>query len=200
MLRRDAERDDALKKRMSIALWQQAQKVARDAPGLACEIWFNLDRSGLTPPSDADWIPEKLLKDSAEPNEILAGILERVMREKAYTLVRKTRPDWVNVFADAMWRETDAKALDALSDAVFGMEGERFGQLLRSVGEPTPKSATRVHLAGPNGLQISRSGWREIPSASCNNCCSPIPTRISLRSAPLVWRRFWNPAARCRGC
>lgn len=126
MLRRDAERDEALKKRMSVALWQVAGKVAGKDPGLACEIWFNLERSGLTPPSDAPWVPEKLLKESTEPIKILSGISERMMREKAYTVVRKIRPDWVSVFADALWTETDAKALDTLSDAVFGMEIERF--------------------------------------------------------------------------
>lgn len=127
MLRRDAERDDALKKRMSVALWQQASKVTRKHPGLACEIWFNLERSGVTPPSDAEWIPEKVLKSTDHPNAVLAGIQERMMREKAYAVVRKIRPDWVEVFAQALMRETDAKLLDMLSDSVFGMESERFG-------------------------------------------------------------------------
>lgn len=126
MLRRDAERNEALKKRMSVALWQVAGGVADKDPGLACEIWFNLERNGLTPPSDAHWVPEKLLKDTDEPIKILSGIGERMMREKAYAVVRKIRPDWVSVFAEALWTETDAKALDMLSDAVFGMEGERF--------------------------------------------------------------------------
>ena len=190
MLRRDAERDEALKKRMSIALWQQATKVAKAKPGLACEIWFNLERSGVTPPSDAAWIPEKLLKESDEPNKILAGMQERVMREKAYTLVRKIRSDWIDVFSQALWDETDAKALDMLSDAVFGMEKDRFDaffdQLVSQPRKAPPVFVWLVERAADKAEWMARNPLRLMQQLLFANTHEDFASYRAARLAPLL--------------
>ncbi|MEM6792801.1 MAG: GreA/GreB family elongation factor [Acidobacteriota bacterium] len=125
-LRRDAERDETLKKRMSTTLWQRGKDVAAKDPGLACEIYYYLEKSGITPPSNAPWRPEALVQKHEDLRPVLGNIQDRPMRESAYALVRKLRADWPQVYAQVLWQESDARALDSLSEALNGVEPELF--------------------------------------------------------------------------
>ncbi|MEM8930393.1 MAG: GreA/GreB family elongation factor [Acidobacteriota bacterium] len=126
LLRRDGDRDEGLNKRMSVELWRSGEDCANAEPGLAVEVWLNLERSGMTPPSDAVWAPERLIGRHQDLTKLFAGVEDRPMRERAYELVRKNREDWLDVYSKAIWHETDARALDTLSNALFGIESERF--------------------------------------------------------------------------
>ncbi len=117
MLRRDGARDPGLKSRMSQALAEQAARLAGDDPGLACEIWFNLERSGEVPPA-ADWSPEALITELKDPKNLFGAIKDRTFRERAYDLAREHRPAWRDLFADLLWQEHDARALDHLAAAL----------------------------------------------------------------------------------
>lgn len=120
-LKREGARDAGLRDRMAENLAEVAESVLDADPGLAFEIWFAMERSGAKVPEDADWSPDNLL--SVQPLKVFAGIEERLLRERAYTMVRERREDWPAIFRDAMTKETDPRALDLLADGVA--EGAR---------------------------------------------------------------------------
>jgi transcription elongation GreA/GreB family factor len=140
LLRREGARERVLRDRMAADLAEIAAASATEGdPGLAWEIWFGLERSGGVPetaphgpssPSSA-WSPEALLagRDISGLGRLFEGIEERLLRERAYLMVRERRPDWPAVYRDAMTREADPRALDTLAGglAVGGpRELERF--------------------------------------------------------------------------
>jgi len=137
LLRREGARDRVLRDRMAADLAEIAAASATEGdPGLAWEIWFGLERSGGVPETSphgpsSSWSPEALLvgRDISGLGRLFEGIEERLLRERAYLMVRERRPDWPAVYRDAMTRETDARALDTLAAglAVGGpRELERF--------------------------------------------------------------------------
>jgi len=117
LLRRDGTRDEVLKARMSKTLSEQAARKASSDPGLAAEIWFNLERHGELPAS-VEWSPRALISELDDPSPLLNGIRARPFRERAYALARTHRKDWPEVFAQALWQEGDAHALDQLAESL----------------------------------------------------------------------------------
>jgi transcription elongation GreA/GreB family factor len=142
-LRRDGARDPGLQARMAADLAKIAETVSPRDPGLAFEIWFALERA-VGGPEDVDWAPDALLLDH-EPSRVFAGIEDRLLRERAYTMVRERREDWPVVYRDAMSRETDPRALDLLADGlVHGAqrELERFLDGLMAQPHRNPSAFT----------------------------------------------------------
>lgn len=115
-LKRDGARDPGLRERMAENLADVADRVAGQDSGLAFEIWFALERTGGAP-EDVDWSPEELLLQR-DPSRLFAGIEDRLLRERAYTMVRERREDWPDVYRGAMTKELDPRALDLLADGV----------------------------------------------------------------------------------
>jgi transcription elongation GreA/GreB family factor len=116
LLRREGARDRELRDRMAQDLGEIAGDAAASDPGLAWEIWFGLERSGGVPdsvPADT-WSPEVLLS-GRELGRLFAGIEERLLRERAYAMVREKRADWTDVYREALRVETDPRALDTLA-------------------------------------------------------------------------------------
>ena len=117
LLRRDGARDPGLKSRMSQALGETAAELAGDDPGLTCEIWFNLERSGDVPAA-VEWSPQVLIAELKDPNDLFAGIKDRIFRDRAYDLARQHRPDWQALYAEVLWQEGDARSLDKLASVL----------------------------------------------------------------------------------
>jgi transcription elongation GreA/GreB family factor len=115
-LKRDGARDPGLRSRMARDLERVADSVADQDPGLAFEIWFALERTGGAP-EDVDWSPDALL-ELRDVARIFAGIEDRLLRERAYTMVRERRTDWPDVYRQAMTKEPDPRALDLLADGL----------------------------------------------------------------------------------
>jgi transcription elongation GreA/GreB family factor len=118
-LRREGARDEGLRDRMAVNLAVVAEELMDADPGLAFEIWFAIERSGgniAKLADDADWAPDKLLAD--QPQRLFAGIEDRLLRERAYVMVRERREDWPAIFRDAMGKESDPRALDLLADGL----------------------------------------------------------------------------------
>jgi transcription elongation GreA/GreB family factor len=137
LLRREGARDRALRDRMGASLAALATaSVADGDPGLAWEIWFGLERSGGVPEhlaqeASTSWSPEALLAglDVGRLGRLFEGIDERLLRERAYLMVRERREDWPAVYRDAMTRETEPRALDTLAGGLSAgapRELERF--------------------------------------------------------------------------
>jgi transcription elongation GreA/GreB family factor len=116
LLRREGARDRELRDRMAADLVEIAEDAAEDEPGLAWEIWFGLERSGGVPEDllRLSWAPEALLA-ARELGRLFEGIDERLLRERAYLMVREKRADWPAVYREALARETEPRALDTLA-------------------------------------------------------------------------------------
>ncbi len=117
LLRRDGARDQELLGRMSTVLEEQAAQAVAQDPGLACEIWFALERSGEVPPT-AEWSPQSLVSSLKDLRPMLAGIQARPLRERTYELLREQREDWTDLYAQMLLQEKDARALDILTESL----------------------------------------------------------------------------------
>lgn len=115
-LKREGPRDTGLRDRMAANLAEVAESAMDADPGLAFEIWFAIERSGAKIDDSVDWSPDHLLSD--RPQQVFAGIEERLLRERAYTMVRERREDWASIYRDAMTKEIDPRALDLLADGL----------------------------------------------------------------------------------
>jgi transcription elongation GreA/GreB family factor len=115
-LRREGPRDAALRDRMATRLTEMAEAAMDTDPGLAFEIWFAIERSGAKLDENLDWSPDSLL--AHQPSQVFAGIEDRLLRERAYTMIRERRDDWPAVYRDAMSKESDPRALDLLADGL----------------------------------------------------------------------------------
>jgi transcription elongation GreA/GreB family factor len=147
LLRRAADRDPELRARMTASLAAGAAAAAEEEPGLAFEIWFALERSGGAP-ADVAWSPERLLAEGRDLRLLIGGIRDRLLRERAYSMLRERREDWPQLFADFLRREEDPRALSALADGLRGPrpeEVERFADQL--LAQPRKAPAAFVWLA-----------------------------------------------------
>jgi len=115
-LRREGIRDPGLRDRMAANLAAVAEETMDADPGLAFEIWFAIERSGAKLDEAVDWSPDRLL--AYQPSRLFAGIEDRLLRERAYTMIRERREEWPAVYRDAMARESDPRALDLLADGL----------------------------------------------------------------------------------
>ncbi|HSK75561.1 MAG TPA: GreA/GreB family elongation factor [Thermoanaerobaculia bacterium] len=116
-LKREGARDEDLRSRMARNLAEVAEQVMDKDPGLAFEIWFAIERSGgLKNLGDVDWAPDHLLAD--QPQRLFTGIEDRLLRERAYTMIRERREDWPAIYRDALGKESDPRALDLLADGL----------------------------------------------------------------------------------
>jgi transcription elongation GreA/GreB family factor len=116
LLKRDGARDPELRSRMAADLSKIAQGATARDPGLAFEIWFALERTGGAP-EDVDWTPDELL-EAADLQRLFGGIEDRLLRERAYTMLRERRTDWPEIFALVLTRETDPRAVEVLAVAL----------------------------------------------------------------------------------
>jgi transcription elongation factor GreA len=115
-LRREGPRDPGLRDRMAARLAAIAEAALAADPGLAFEIWFAIERSGARLGDDLAWSPDRLL--AGQLSQLFAGIEDRLLRERAYTMIRERREDWPAVYRDAMAKESDPRALDLLANGL----------------------------------------------------------------------------------
>jgi len=146
LLRREGARERALRERMTASLAETAAAAAESDPGLAWEIWFGLERSGGVPEARAPlpWSPEALL-GARDLGRLLAGIEDRLLRERAYLMAREQRADWPAVYRDTLGRETDPRALDTLAGGLAAgapRELERFVDTLLAQPHRQPAAFT----------------------------------------------------------
>lgn len=145
-LKREGARDAGLRDRMAANLADVAETVMDADPGLAFELWFAIERSGAKIDENVDWSPDHLLSD--RPQQVFAGIEERLLRERAYAMVRERRQDWPAIYRDAMTKESDPRALDLLADGlVHGAPRELDRFLDGLLAQPHRNAAAFTWLA-----------------------------------------------------
>jgi len=131
LLRKEGSRDPKLVARMAGALAEQAGEVRTEDPGLAFEIACALERDadGVDAAADAPSAAD-LIRESDDPQGLLAGIEDRAWKDTAYRLLREQVDDWATIYAARLAREEDPKILDLLAD---GLEDEDPTELWRFV-------------------------------------------------------------------
>ncbi|MEL7059005.1 MAG: GreA/GreB family elongation factor [Acidobacteriota bacterium] len=133
ILRRDAAQSPELRERMAERLERKAAKVVATDPGLAVEIWMALERADLRVSDDAPSSPKHLVTSRDDLRPVLAGVEDRIVRERLYQEIRKHRDDWQTLYEQALWQETDARSLDSLADALQEHSPELFEQFFDSL-------------------------------------------------------------------
>ena len=117
LFRRNAERDPALARFMAGVLGRLAGERLESEPAFAFETWFALERAGHLP-ADLPWSVEDLLGSTADARKLLTGIDDRMLRERALTMLRERRDDWPTIFRDQLLRESDPRVLNLLATAI----------------------------------------------------------------------------------
>ncbi len=146
LLRREGQRGGELRDRMAAELTRLAARAAADDPGLAFEIWFALERSGAAP-GDAAFAPDALLA-RPDPKPLIRGVQDRLLRERACTMLRERRSDWPGIFADLLWEEADPRVLSLLAEGLRGEDPDTFNRFLDQVmTQPGKTPAAFVWLA-----------------------------------------------------
>ncbi|HEX2225423.1 MAG TPA: GreA/GreB family elongation factor [Thermoanaerobaculia bacterium] len=146
LLRREGARDKGLRDRMAVDLIQIADTAADKDPGLAFEIWFALERTGGAP-EDVDWSPDELL-ERRDVSRLFTGIEDRLLRERAYVMLRERRTDWAAVYRDAITRETDPRTLDMLIDGLGSEAPKEVDRILDGLlAQPHRQPGAFVWLA-----------------------------------------------------
>ncbi len=163
LLRRDGSRDPDLRGRMSEALANQAKAAVEKDPGLACEIWFNLDKHG-TVAEGVPWTAKKLIADASDVRALVRGIDERIWREHAYSLIRQKREGWPAELASIVRQEPEARALDRLATLLSdGAETELLAEVKLLLSQPRKAPAGFTWLAE---RAAERDEWRQIAPLS----------------------------------
>jgi transcription elongation GreA/GreB family factor len=122
------------------------EAVERD-PGLAFEIWFLLERAGRLPQSLAGGI-ERLVGPAVDAKRLLAGIDDRLLRERALAMLRERRADWGPIFRDHFLRESEPRVLATVADALAEADRAGFDRLADDlVAQPRRAPAAFVWLA-----------------------------------------------------
>jgi transcription elongation GreA/GreB family factor len=147
IFRKNAGRSAKLQRDMAATLIEIAETAVEDQPDLAITTWYTLDKAGVDL-STAAWSPSSIIASSATPVILLTGLADRSLREKAYRLIKETRPDWQKVLGEAMAKEEDPRLLDALSRQLVEEGGDELRSLVDLVlAHPRKHPAAFVWLA-----------------------------------------------------
>ena len=134
LLRQSTDRATEIRKRMSNTLAALAAKQREAEPGLACEIWFGLEKWGEIEAGstwEPEWSPHAVIGRAPAGTDLrscMAGIHDRNFRMRAYELARATRDNWQELFVQLIiGQEADARALDHLANELLSESSDAFG-------------------------------------------------------------------------
>ncbi len=164
LLRRHASRDEAFTRGMAAGIAAHATAEREHDPALAFESWFALERAGVLQP-DLGWTIDDLIGAPADPRRLLAGLEDRILRERALAMIRERRADWVEIYRDALAKEADPRVLGFLTEALRSVapaERERFLEELLNQPRRNPaafvwfveQAAEEAELRARNPLRL----------------------------------------------
>jgi transcription elongation GreA/GreB family factor len=147
IFRKNAGRSVELKQEMADMLLALADTAAEAQPDLAITIWYTLEKAGIDL-STVSWSPESLIAGSSGPVALLAGLADRMLREKAYRLITVSRPDAKKVLRELMAKEEDPRLLDALARELVEEDSKELQSFVDAVvAQPRKHPAAFVWLA-----------------------------------------------------
>jgi len=163
LFRRHAGRDPALAREMASRIAATATAGRERDPALAFESWLALERADALPP-DLGWSIGDLLGAAGDPRRLLAGLEDRLLRERALTMIRERRDDWIEIYRDALSRESDPRVLGLLAEGLrSAAPGERERFLEEVLNQPRRNPAAfvwLVELAAEDGDLRARNPLR----------------------------------------
>ena len=162
LLRRANQQDDDLLHRMAAELSPIGEELLETDPATSLRAWDARDRTR----AKVAWPPHEAHAALDAPLPMLAQIDNRVLRERAYDILRQ-RDDWRDVFRRRFLAETEPKSLDLLAEALAEEGREELDELYdQALVQPqkTPAAATWVaeraaedaELRGRRGPRILR--------------------------------------------
>ncbi len=138
LARKHAKRSRELARFFAEALAGDARRLGADRPALAWE----LSQAALRlSPGEPEAFPAETLLSSPDLRGTVEDIRDHLAREKALEAIRRSRPDWEEIFVEQIGREEDARVLAAL----FGALGDRVADLSRRILR-SPRSAPRAFV------------------------------------------------------
>ncbi len=144
MLRKADAQDDEVRGRMIETLERRARTALATEPGLAFEIALALERHQIEP----ELTPAAQITAFANPERFIASIASKVVRGRAYDLVRERRSDWPQVLAGAASVETEPSLLAALFEALEAHDRAIVERLVdRALVQPSDAPALFTWIA-----------------------------------------------------
>jgi len=129
IFRKNLDRDPAMAREFAGDLASVAGEAEASDPGLAWEIYFALERAGLLPASHAGLV-DRLLDPERDPRPLLAGIQDRLLRERALVMARERREDWPAIYRDQFLRDDDPRVLSLVADGLSTAANEIWDRLV----------------------------------------------------------------------
>jgi len=147
IFRKNVGRDEAFVREMAGTLASVAAEGAEVDPGLAFETWFTLERAGRLPAALRETV-EDLVGPRGDAVALLAGIEDRLLRERALGMLRERRDDWLSLYRDHFGREADPRVLTLIAEAIAEADPAAADQLLDDLlVQPRRMPAAFVWLA-----------------------------------------------------
>ena len=138
LARKHAKRSKELARYFGQSLAGDALKVAAGQPALAWEL---SQAAARLAPDEPEAFPAETLLACADLRRVVGEIRDQGAREKALQAVRRSRPDWAEVFIEQIGREDDARVLTTLFEALADRAADLSRKILRS-----PRSAPRAFV------------------------------------------------------
>lgn len=147
IFRKNAGRNEVLVAELAGDLASTAAELAGKQPGLAFETWFTLERAGRLPAA-LETVLESLVGPQGDGAALLAGVEDRLLRERALGMLRERRSDWPDVYRDHFARESDPRVLTYLAEALAEVAEDATARLFDDLlAQPRRHPAGFVWLA-----------------------------------------------------
>jgi transcription elongation GreA/GreB family factor len=145
--RREAKRGTDVVPAMTQELIQLGQAASgASRPADAFTVAATLESISGEVPDDLS--PALLLSQATDPADLIAGLADKTLRRQAIALLKKTRQDWVDVFASLMEREAEPRILSELSAPLAEVDSDRLAGVFDGiVAHPRRRAAAFVWLA-----------------------------------------------------
>ena len=130
LARKHADRSPALARFFRSHLAGVVRATRTEEPSLALEAALTIEKLAGGAPSAERENPRTVTPSAAElldvedPVPVVAGVVERGVRERAIALLRERRADWRTLYARLLRAETDTRTLAVLYDSLSHEGGE----------------------------------------------------------------------------
>ncbi|MEZ5314453.1 MAG: GreA/GreB family elongation factor [Thermoanaerobaculia bacterium] len=126
---------------------RRRQASCSTAIPFAFQAWFALERSGHLP-ADAGWSIDDLFGSPVAIRKLLSGLEDRLLRERALTMLKERREDWPAIHLDHFQREADPRVLSLIAEGLERESPDDLQKLLESlIAKPKKSPAAFVWLA-----------------------------------------------------
>ena len=144
--RREAKRGGEVVPEMTEILTGLGRQARASRPAEAFTIASTLEAIAGTVPEELK--PDQLLGQAADPVALMTDLSDKTLRRQALGLLRGTREDWIEIFAQLMERESEPRILSELATPLAEADGEKLANVFDGiVAHPRRKAPAFVWMA-----------------------------------------------------